>query len=76
MIRMTVGAFRSKGDDYLRPVATKDADDVAQEPLPDRLDFLHSLERAIRIVKNFKKIHPEFGGGVAKLKRRYVGQGA
>ena len=50
---MTVGALRPKRNDHLRPVAAKHADDVAQEPRPDCLDFLDFLECAIRVVKDF-----------------------
>ena len=73
---MPVGAFRPEGDHHLRPLAAQHAHDVAQEALANRLDFFDSLERAIRVIKDFKKVNAELGGGVAEFERANVGQRA
>jgi hypothetical protein len=73
---MTVSAFRPKRDDHLRPVASKLADDVAQEPPANSLDFFDSFERTIRVIEDLQEADPELGSGVAKLKSPNVGQRA
>src|SRR3977135_2290083 len=71
---MTVGAFRPKCNNDLGAVAAKHADDVAEESRANRVDFFDSFERAIRIVENLEKVHPELGGGLAELETANISQ--
>ena len=73
---MTVGALRPKGDDDLRPVAAETAHDVAQEALPDSLDFLDFFQRPVRVVEGFQERDAQFARSVAELKLPDVRQGA
>src|SRR5437879_656983 len=71
---MTIGAFRPKRNNHLGAVAAKHADDVAQESRANRVDFFDSFERAIRVVENFEKAHPELRGGLAELETANLGE--
>src|SRR6267143_78432 len=71
---MTVGAFRPKRHNDLGAVAAKHADDVAEESRANRFDFFDSFERAIGVVENFEKAHPELKGGLAELETANITQ--